>query len=1502
MEEKVLLNKKLMILAIFLVSLLAVSAVSAADNGTESDIASVEEVTDDVVAVEDNSEILNDDSTSVGNIEDLYNQINGTSDGGTVTLDKDYEYKSLSDAYVEIINKTITIDGKGHSINGNHNNNESMFIIENSNITFKNITFINGGYEDLRVGSVIYCADANLTVLDCGFKNNYAQVGGPVIYAVESNLELNRCSFNNNSAEGYGGVIAAFEGKFLINNSKFYENHADTRQGGVLYAHESILDIFNSIFVNNYAYEGGAICYRGYSPVNINSCNFINNAAESYGGAIIGEEEGELYVFDSYFKSNTANVGGAISCGNAINCTFMNNAAKDESVWSGGGYGGAIAYGDASKCTFINNTAIDGGAMVYGNALNCTFINNTADSVGGSGGALTTGNAINCTFYRNLAYYGGAIFYSNSTNCYFTENGAMLGGAMGGGTAVNCNFTRNLAWSKGGAIYQGNALNCDFTNNSAVENGFGGAVCGDLFWVVVVNCTFTENNASNGGAAYHVCADNCTFIRNTATENGGAVHSSKVSRKSKFDGNTAGGVSNNTYNATFYENEPGNSFSDLYSIINNSDSEVTLDKDYKFNPATDFYYLNGFSIGKSITIYGNGFSIDAENLAHIFVVDAENVVFNNITFVNGHSDYGGAIEGQAQAIYCTFINNTATVYAGAGYEISAVNCTFINNSAGIKGGAIYNGSAVNCTFTNNFVIDEDGGAMYYGNAVNCTFTNNLANQSGGAMYYGNAVNCTFTNNSAGWNGGAGYDISAVNCIFTDNTAINNAGGLYFGSADTCIFTDNHAKTGDDYLYTEILSPTLNVDDFIAVWPCHENLTLDLKTNISGMPVYNAFIKITIYNKTDNEFYAFSYGLSGEKWPVNLPVGFYYATFETGYEGFEPINITIAIVPDIQYYVNVTSLTTNNKTVNITAKTNIPKDIIITGKLLFILPNGTEINVNNVTGDICWAEYTFEDYSDYQVTASYAGLKNVHIQNATISIIKADSKVNVNDVVLNYGDSKNVTVTTEGATGIKAMINDAPVSVIDDYTIPISDLTAGNYTLTVTTIPDEDHNSVTKTVNVTVNKVNSTLTVEALVFDYEATGSTVVSFTGATGVKAVVNDSSAFVNVNGNTITVSNLRVGNFTLTVTTIPDENHTEVKKTANVTVNRINSTLNINNVEIDYGSSIDLTVETIGATGVTAMIDDNPVTVSNNYTIPISGLRSIGNHSLTVKTIPDENHTEVTKTVNITVKKAKSTLNLNNVEIEYGSSIDLTVTTIGTTGITAKIDNASVTVINNYTIPISGLSMGTYSLTVTAIPDENHTEVTKTVNITITKIKTQIVASAISTTYQINKNLVITLKDSNGKALSGVSVNVNLNGSKTYTTDKNGQVKLNIAKLVPKTYTAKITFKGNNNYQAASKNVKVTVKKAKAKITAKKKTFKKAKKVKKYKITLKANKKPIKKVKVTLKIKGKTYKAKTNAKGKATFKIKKLTKKGKHKATIKFKANKYYTKATKKVKIKIK
>ena len=118
-------------------------------------------------------------------------------------------------------------------------------------------------------------------------------------------------------------------------------------------------------------------------------------------------------------------------------------------------------------------------------------------------------------------------------------------------------------------------------------------------------------------------------------------------------------------------------------------------------------------------------------------------------------------------------------------------------------------------------------------------------------------------------------------------------------------------------------------------------------------------------------------------------------------------------------------------------------------------------------------------------------------------------------------------------------------------------------------------------------------------------------------------------------------------------------------------------------------------------------------------------------------------------------------------------------------------------------------------------------------------------------------------------------------------------------KTYTATIIYDGDDSHIKSTTTAKVVVKKASPKIIAKKKTFKAKTKIKKYIITLKDNKgKAFKKAKVTLKVKGKTYKAITNSKGKATFKITKLTKKGKYKATIKYSGNKNFKSVAKTVK----
>lgn len=110
--------------------------------------------------------------------------------------------------------------------------------------------------------------------------------------------------------------------------------------------------------------------------------------------------------------------------------------------------------------------------------------------------------------------------------------------------------------------------------------------------------------------------------------------------------------------------------------------------------------------------------------------------------------------------------------------------------------------------------------------------------------------------------------------------------------------------------------------------------------------------------------------------------------------------------------------------------------------------------------------------------------------------------------------------------------------------------------------------------------------------------------------------------------------------------------------------------------------------------------------------------------------------------------------------------------------------------------MAAGQYSLKVTTIPNVNYNEASKTVKITVNKLATVVTAVKITKIYGTSKYFVVTLKDSKNRPISNVKVSININGVKTLTTDKNGQIKLSTNALAPKVYTAKISFNGNTNY----------------------------------------------------------------------------------------------------------
>ena len=203
----------------------------------------------------------------------------------------------------------------------------------------------------------------------------------------------------------------------------------------------------------------------------------------------------------------------------------------------------------------------------------------------------------------------------------------------------------------------------------------------------------------------------------------------------------------------------------------------------------------------------------------------------------------------------------------------------------------------------------------------------------------------------------------------------------------------------------------------------------------------------------------------------------------------------------------------------------------------------------------------------------------------------------------------------------------------------------------------------------------------------------------------------------------------------------------------------------------------------------------------------------------------------------------------------------------------------------------------------------VTEVINNTVTEYvnktleSTNIVGSALTATAKVAKTLSVTLKDANGKAIAKRAIAYSINGiTKTVTTDANGIAKIAVNQAKAGSYYYYLCFLGDNDYKASFKSVKVTVNKQATKAVFRAKTFKVKAKSKKVSFTLKdAKGKAIKGKKIIFKVNKKTYTAKTNAKGVATFKVK-LTKKGKYTATAKFAGDTSYKALSKKAKITVK
>ena len=331
-----------MILTIFIVSLFVISTVNAADNVTR-DVVGLEETINDVISVENYNQVVANEN-DVGSFDDLKTEIENVDEGGVLTLTKDYKYVNGSTNGISI-SKSITIDGKGHTLDGSHLSR--IFKIDKDNVYLKNIKFVNGDashdWEWMTYGGAIFNTNSNGSAVNCSFINNTGYHGGAIHinWGDTTYFPCINCTFINNSHCALKGGSAV--------NCTFINNFNDDiySYGGAMCGVSAV----NCTFINNSASEDGGALWGG-SAVN---CTFINNYANHFGGSI--------YVTDD----NTV----------IVNCTFMDSSALEK--------GGAIYSSKTNllinNCSFINSFAESGDSIyMMSGVLNNSYFENDDDN------------------------------------------------------------------------------------------------------------------------------------------------------------------------------------------------------------------------------------------------------------------------------------------------------------------------------------------------------------------------------------------------------------------------------------------------------------------------------------------------------------------------------------------------------------------------------------------------------------------------------------------------------------------------------------------------------------------------------------------------------------------------------------------------------------------------------------------------------------------------------------------------------------------------------------------------------------------------------------------------------------------------------------------------------------------------------------------------------------------------------------------------------------------
>ena len=406
--------KKSLLIACLIIFLFSIASVSAneiddvAFTAEDNEIIAVDEDSsvenmDEILTESSQENVIEEEAEDDGTFSALQKKINDAEEGTVITLDKDYTYDEGFSKRGIRINKNLTINGNGHTLDGLSQSRIFLVrygLIDNNHVVLNNIKFTNGN-TDLYGGAIFNYG--NLTVNNCVFTNNYAKYCGGAINSV-GHLNLKNSNFTKNTAGGDGGAVLTFSiDKAVEFFKKIYVDR--TPEGEMEFVFNATLTIdlsygtnyvSNCIFTNNIAKGRGGGAIYGFTHLNINSCTFKSNQANEHGGAVFANKN--LVLKNSKFTNNKVSKnGGAVyfrcheQSGSYVNKTWVPKMKY---------YSANI-----TNCAFSKNTAKKGGA-IYGfldvasdkKRMKVNKCNFTANKASSSGRDVLGGTCSNCIY------------------------------------------------------------------------------------------------------------------------------------------------------------------------------------------------------------------------------------------------------------------------------------------------------------------------------------------------------------------------------------------------------------------------------------------------------------------------------------------------------------------------------------------------------------------------------------------------------------------------------------------------------------------------------------------------------------------------------------------------------------------------------------------------------------------------------------------------------------------------------------------------------------------------------------------------------------------------------------------------------------------------------------------------------------------------------------------------------------------------------------------------